>query len=63
MTAVGYVGSHASHGWAVTTARVSTLVHWRTHEVEDGGVRVPHLYPRHYAFMENALLSREMDHL
>ncbi|MGE2733638.1 hypothetical protein [Mycolicibacterium vaccae] len=63
MTVVGYVGGHAAHGWSMTTARVSTLVHWRIRHDGDGGERIPHHYPRHYTFIESALLSREMTHL
>ncbi len=30
---------------------------------DDGGERVPHVYPRRYTFMENAAMSRAMDRL
>ncbi len=30
---------------------------------DDGGERIPHVYPRRYTFIENAAMSRAMDHL
>ena len=59
-----FPGNAAAQGWHTATSKVSTLAHWRVHHPRhvrsDWDV---HGHPHHYAFIESALLSREMNRL
>ncbi len=59
-----FPGHAAGHGWHTATSKVSALVHWRIHHPRhvksDWDL---HGHPHHEAFIETALMSREMQRL
>ncbi len=60
LTSGFFPGHSAAQGWH----KASALVHWRAHHPRP--VRSDwdlHGHPHHYAFIESALMSREMDRL